>query len=333
MVRHRATLKGAASVAAIACLAAHAAGQDYVLVTDASGDKIVRYEYDTGAPVDHFVGKGISRLDNPIYLRVTPDGDVAAVSRETNSVELYDGQSGKWLRTLVASGSGGLNAPKDIAFDHDGNIYVTSTTNNRVLKYNQNGVFDKVLIASGLQEPCGLVVGEDGLLYVASRNNNLVRSYDTATGDRIERLPLENTGIDGPNGLAFGPDGALYIGGRFSNSIVRVPRLGTPSVLVSGSPVLDGPGQLAFDSAGDLVVVSQDTDTIVKFDAGTGAYLGTVVTPAFAGGLDDAVGVAFISVATDPDEPGCSLADLDEDDDVDFDDLDLFVDAYMLGCP
>ncbi|GJM19850.1 MAG: hypothetical protein DHS20C14_20630 [Phycisphaeraceae bacterium] len=328
----RTTAIACAAGAAFTCLASHAAAQDFLLVSDATGDKIIRYEYETGAPIDHFVGKGISPLNNPIFLRVTPDGDIAAASRASDSIELYDGDTGKWLRTLVAPGTGGLNEPRDLVFDADGFIYVASAANNRVIKYTAEGAFDRNLITSGLQEPSGLAIGPDGLLYVSSRDNDLVRSYHTDTGDRAERLPIENTGIDGPTALAFGPDGSLYIAGRHSDSIIRVPAFGVPSVLVSNSPVLDGPSQFAFDADGDLLVVSQDTDTIVRFDAQTGAFAGSLLTPGLAGGLNDAVGIAFLT-ATAPDTPGCNGADIDANGVLNVDDIEAFVIEYTAGCP
>ena len=75
---------------------------------------------------------GLLALTAPL----TSAQDLLVTSWNTNSVLRYDGATGALVGTFVASGSGGLNRPHSATFGPDGNLYVTSFANDRVLRYD-----------------------------------------------------------------------------------------------------------------------------------------------------------------------------------------------------
>ncbi|NLX44247.1 MAG: TIGR03663 family protein, partial [Chloroflexi bacterium] len=93
------------------------------------------------------------------------------------SALLAIGQSG--------SGNGQLNAPKGIALDAQGNLYVADSQNHRVQVFDPQGQFVRSMGSQGselgqLQEPWGVAVCDDGTVYVADTWNHRVQAFDSA---------------------------------------------------------------------------------------------------------------------------------------------------------
>src|SRR5262249_59054831 len=123
--------------------------------------------------------------------------------RNNSDVLEYNGTTGAFLATFVASGSGGLNVATDLAFGPDGNLYVSSFNSNSVLRYNgTTGAFiDTFASGNGLNGPQGIAFGPDGNLYVSSFNSNSVLRFNGSTGAFIDTFA--SSGLDGPTYLAF----------------------------------------------------------------------------------------------------------------------------------
>src|SRR5207244_2258556 len=97
----------------------------------------------------------------------------------------------------------------------------------------------------GLVAPYAMTIGPDGNLYVSSQGpggNNSVYRYDATTGS-----PLP----------APGKTGAEFVS--------------------PGSGGLSSARDIAFGPDGSLDVVSEETSAVLRFDATTGAYQGTLV--------------------------------------------------------
>lgn len=182
-----------------------------------------------------FVTAGSGGLDRPRGLTFGPDGNLYVASIDTDSVLRYDGQSGAFLDEFVSAGSGGLDTPRDVLFDPNGDLLVVSRGNNRIIRYDGNdGSFDKVLVD-----------GTGGLNVPA----NLV--YVDATDE-------------------------LFVSNAQSNEILKYDGqtgefLG--AFATAGSGGLSNPKWMSFTEAGDLLVVSQLGDEILRYNA-SGDYQG-----------------------------------------------------------
>ena len=85
-----------------------------LLVTSFGTDSILRYDGGSGAFMDTFASGG--GLDGPNYLITGPDLNLYVSSYGTDEVKRYSGIDGAFIDTVVTSGSGGLDAPQDMAF-------------------------------------------------------------------------------------------------------------------------------------------------------------------------------------------------------------------------
>src|SRR5262249_14593320 len=119
-----------------------------------------------------------------------------------------------------------------MAFGPDGNLYVSSSLDDRVLRFDaaSGALVDAFVPArsGGLDRPEGLVFhdngddGDDGFLYVASGANDLSIRYDAATGRLDRQFVLRGSGgLHGPTGIAFGPDGDLYVSSSLTDEVLR----------------------------------------------------------------------------------------------------------------
>jgi streptogramin lyase len=198
-------------------------------------------------------------------------------------------------QVMVPSGSGGLNGTSKLVIGPDGNLYVSSQANDRVLRYDgATGAFIDIFVAAGsggLDIPVGLDFGPDGNLYIAS-NLSTVRRYDGTTGAYIDAFV---TGLGHPTGVLFGPDDNLYVCSRDDDKVLRFD--GTTGAFIddfvtAGSGGLDAPRGLVFGPDGNLYVGEETNDSVRRYDGATGAFIDVFVA-AGSGGLDRANDVVF----------------------------------------
>src|SRR4051794_111794 len=206
--------------------------------------------------------------------RLTPSGGYLLVaSADTNSVIRYDKATGAYVDTFVRKNSGGLTQPYGLVFGPtDHNLYVSSGQfggtvkgggrPNAVLSYDGGaGSFLNVFADDNrLTSARGVVFGPDGNLYVADgtgSGDGRVVEFNGSTGDYIRDFVgvAGNGGLSHPQGLVFGPDG-------------------------------NHDGRL------DLYVSSAQTNSILRYDSATGAFLGAFVASG-SGGLDHPGGLTF----------------------------------------
>ena len=151
--------------------------------------------------------------------------------------------------------------PAGIATDLLGNVYVSDTTGNRVLKGASTGTSLTPLI-TGLNKPTGLAVDGFGNVYVADSGNNRVLET-TSSGSTIGTV---GTGLSAPTGVVVDGLGNIYIADTGNNRVLQAFTNGYQSVLpLTG---ISAPTELAIDAAGDLFILNSGSNTIIEYVAG-----------------------------------------------------------------
>lgn len=191
--------------------------------------------------------------------------------------------------------SGDITNPTGIAFDKEGQMFVTSRLDGNV--YRVTPFKDAVPFARNLGVATGIAFDSQGQMYVGDRTGTIykvneigeekswaqlepsVSAYHLACGpddslyvtgptvtsfDSIMRIDRDGTagvfyrGLGRPQGLAFDMDGNLYVAGtlRGRRGIVRISPDGqNAEVFVAGMNLVG----LAFSASGEMVVVSNDS--------------------------------------------------------------------------
>jgi subtilisin-like proprotein convertase family protein len=171
-----------------------------------------------------FVPAQSGGLQGPDGLTFGPDDngdgvrDLYVSSSLSGQVLVYDGNTGAFIGTYVAKGTGNLQQPMGLTFDAAGDLFVSDFANNDVVEYGPGSPAAGPIVRTfrgGLLGPDGVTIGPDGRLYVASGGNNSIISFDISTGGAT---PFAVGGhLNQPSGLIFGVDGDLYVSNAANN--------------------------------------------------------------------------------------------------------------------
>jgi len=256
---------------------------------------VLRYDGDTGAFQDEFVGQGQMFLVHAVTFG--PDGNIYVGEKKVltpgnphqrgGRIMRFDGQTGEFMDEFVPVDSGGLKHPAAHVFGPDGagglDLYVSDEGPSRILRYDgETGAFIEEFVtggAGGLSLPNGVIFGPDGDLYVASFGSGSVMRFQGPSSS-TPGAPFPVSGNRGADFVAAGAGGLL-----------------SPTGILFGP---DGNG----DGNQDLYVtnvhptnVQGKLGNVKRYDGVTGAFIDTFVT-ARSGGLDDPSLMTFTE--TDP---------------------------------
>ncbi len=220
------------------------------VATDSSGDVYIADEVNfilRKVTPDGIISNFLSNLDDPQAVVVDPAGNLYIAETETSIVQkvtpagvisIYAGTG-----TSGFSGDGAqatsamLNGPSGLGLDLKGNLYIADELNNRIRKVTPQGIISTV--AGNGKEA---FAGDGGPATSASLDNPDAVITDAAgnvyIGDLFNFRVREVT----PDGVIQTIAGAST--GQFSGD-------GGPAIMAN----ITGPIALAFDAAGDLIVV------------------------------------------------------------------------------
>ncbi|MBK6769164.1 MAG: DUF11 domain-containing protein [Ardenticatenales bacterium] len=201
-------------------LALYPSPDNRLLVSSETGDKVTRFTT-PGTFEGVHIRSGEAGLDGPSGMTIgdgvaggtgdpTADGvdEVFVSSFHTDRVLLYNGahpgtqlNDGFFLATFVGAGSGALDGPRGLRYGPDGNLYVSSFNNDRILRYNgTTGAFISTFVAAGSGGPDG----PDDLVFGAGRpplreqlQHRHGARYDGSTGALLGDVRRERLGRPG----------------------------------------------------------------------------------------------------------------------------------------
>ena len=246
-----------------------------VLVSDFALQAIHELDGTTGAFIRDFAP---TLVGVPVGMAYGPNGNLFVAVGEPGVpvgriVEL-DAASGAVVRQLPDL----AGQPRDVAFGPDGAMYAPVSDNTVVKLDPSTGAVLDVL--TGLSGPHSVRFSPDGELFVANYSNGTVVRYDAGLGSFVTVA----SGLTTPIDLLFGTDSGpcappIYVSDSGSGSILRFD--GATGEL-RGTFGTTGPRPFGMTCApnGNLLVATQEGNTLVELDNSTGASLG-----AFAAGL------------------------------------------------
>lgn len=190
----------------------------------------------------------------------------------------------------------GIDHPFNLAFDSEGDLYVSSQNTNLIARYHGPGskegkpgtpmplpeslhlekahfppgtfVPSAKLVSDGLLEVRAVIFAPNNEMFVADRAAGCVRIYEARTGRYLRNLSQQSGQIDRPIHLLLSPDGRyLLIGSGGKDSIMRHDlRQTSTSVFVEPkSAGLNGPAGMAFGDDGFLYVASRNSKQILRY--------------------------------------------------------------------
>jgi myo-inositol-hexaphosphate 3-phosphohydrolase/sugar lactone lactonase YvrE len=212
--------------------------------------------------------------------------------------------------TAGFSGDGGpataarLRAPRTMAADAAGNIYIADTENHRVRRVSASGVITTIAgtgsagysgdggpaTSAKLNNPHGVAVDGAGNVYVADSPNHRVRRIDTSgriatvagtgsSGYNGDGIAATSARLNYPKGVEIGPDGLLYIADANNHRVRRISSSGIiATVAGSGSAGLSGDGgpatsaklntprNVTFDASGNLYIADDNNCRVRRVD-------------------------------------------------------------------
>jgi len=139
--------------------------------------------------------------------------------------------------------------PTGIAFDPDGELYVTNRAEGEVCHVRGDEV---ITYAQSLGIATGIAFDADGVMYVGDRSGTI---YRIPRPSRIETYAVLEPSVAAYH-LAFGPDGRLFVtspGLASSDAVYAVDDGGHVEVYFRG---LGRPQGIAFDTEGNLYVAA-----------------------------------------------------------------------------
>lgn len=182
-----------------------------------------------------------------------------------------------------------LNDPFDPVIDGKGDVFLTDSSNTRVVELPAGGgapmVIDPVVGGAGLANPGGVAVDGAGNLYISDLDRNVVIVVPANGSVATLINPMvDGTGLHYPCGMVIDGAGDLYIADVDNGRVVEVPAGSGAAVAID--PLVDGeklsyPVTLALDSAGDLFIADLFANRVVEIPANGGAA--TAIDPSVNG--------------------------------------------------
>lgn len=188
-------------------------------------------------------GTGLGQFKEPHGINFDLDGNVLLTENKLCHVYRFTPQ-GKLLGEFKADAKGYV-APRDVAQDAAGNVYVADADAGRVLRFDSTGGLiatwgDKESGDAKLIMPMAIGIGRNGRIYITDVKSERVKVYDPS-GKYLFGWGKPGTGpgeFDSPHGITVDPAGNVFVseyeGGRCQKFTADGVHLLT--FAVSGSP-------------------------------------------------------------------------------------------------
>jgi sugar lactone lactonase YvrE len=190
-------------------------------------------------------GTGLGQFRYPEAVAASGDGQTIYVADKSNN-RIQKSTDGGATWTIFAD-STLVNGPQGVALAINGDVYVSSTAGNSVLRFAGGNPAARTIIASNgtssgavtqVKAPYGLAVDAENTLYIADRNNYRILRIDHADTSVASvvvagRGSLLSPGqVSVPQGVGLDNAGNLYVADSGNNRVLKFAA-GNPGVAVA----------------------------------------------------------------------------------------------------
>lgn len=218
----------------------------------------------------------------PRGLAVDPDGNVFVADSGNNRVQKFDSEGNimkAWGRFGFAwrgADMGKFDVPWGVATDHQGNLYVSDTSNARIQKFQSDGVPLVKWGRDGSYDgaffyPRGIAIDFVGNVYIADEGNHRIQKFD-ARGSFLTKWGREGSGpgqFKSPWGVACDALGNVYVVDSGNHRIQKFDGNGTFLCAWGNRGITDGQfnfaSGIAVDKEGCVYVVDSGNARVVKY--------------------------------------------------------------------
>jgi sugar lactone lactonase YvrE len=184
---------------------------------DGSGSA-ARFNYPQGVALDSGGNLYVADVLNDTIRKITPSGSVSTLAGSAGQAGMADG----------AGSAAQFSAPKGVATDNGGNVYVADTGNSMIRKVTAAGLVttlaggtdpygwsDGIGAQASFNLPQGITVDGFGTIYVADESNDMIRRIVAGTiVTTVAGSPSQEGSVDGVGSTArfYGPVGLVVDG-------------------------------------------------------------------------------------------------------------------------
>ena len=187
--------------------------------------------------------------------------------------------------------------PRGIAVDGAGDVFLTDTLSNKIVKIAPGGTTQSLTLGQTLSSPYGLALDAAGTLYIADAGNN--RIVELPYGSTAATVPAIS-GLVSPEGLAVDGSGNLFIANTKGTAAVGTGTVievaaGTGTVTTVAATGLNNPSGVAIDAQGDVFIADKSNNRVLEIPvSGNPVSIGTGISAASVVAVD-AAGDVFIA--------------------------------------
>ncbi len=171
-----------------------------------------------------------------------------------------------------------LYYPYRVAVDSSGDVYITNTNDNTVLKETlSQGNYTETVVGSGLSGPWGVAVDSSQNVYVVDQGNARVLKETFSAGAYTQSV-VATSALNFPTGIAVDSGGNLYICDSGHNRLLKETPSGnsyTETVIVTDFGYVVG---VTVDSSGDVFATDVDSQAVYEETYSAGSYTQSTVS-------------------------------------------------------
>lgn len=275
------------------------------IITTVAGNGKMGYSGDNGLAIN-------ATFCRPEGIAIDKEGNLYVSDYGNNVVRKIEKSSGiistvagnKNLNYPAPIGDGGLatsaliRAPRGLAIDSQGNMFICDSYNNAVRKVDTKGIITTFVGNEFVGTPSGIAIDPSGNMYIADRGHDEVLKIDakgavsTFAGNRNldytsaigDGGPATKARLVGPTGVTLDKEGNVFICELFGNVVRKVDKTGTITTVAGSykgnednsgyegdggaatSALLSSPEYLAIDKDDNIIITDNGNNLIRKID-------------------------------------------------------------------